>query len=486
MGINSKLQIFDSKTHQIVPFVPNNGDKVGIYVCGPTVQSSPHIGHMRVAVAFDIIRRWLINKGYDVNFVQNVTDIDDKILRKANEQNISWKALAKKYEAEFNNAYQKLNVMSPTINPHATKYISQQIKFVQKIFDAGYAYQTVEENGNVWFNTEKFKEYGSLTKQCFDENLVVSDEDKNSEKKNPRDFAIWKAVSKNDPDDAVWGTPWGKGRPGWHLECSAMASGELGDSFEIHGGGLDLRFPHHENELAQNRSVGQDFAKYWMHSAWVTSKGEKMSKSLGNGLSVESVLETGGWNIFGLRYALSVVHYRSMIEWTDNTLKSSITTGKRIKSSLDKVRDAISSDEINDDSRLDEVDVSEGFSNALDDDFNVSKAISVTLNNLKHLVKQIASNLDLNKALYIVSYRQIRNELSILGFDLHDDYWGSILVDSQEFSDDELKMIEEKIKLRNQAKLNKNYQEADQIRDELLKEGIQLVDDKDGTKFIRL
>ena len=311
------LNLYDTASHQVSHFVPLKPGEVGIYVCGATVQSSPHIGHIRAAVAFDIVRRWFLKLGYKVTFVRNVTDIDDKILVKAAAAGQRWWARAYYYEREFTEAYNTLGVLPPTVEPRATGHMSDMIDLIQRILDNGHGYVVTDADGkptgNVYFDVASWPHYGELTHQKqtseVDEAAAVADRmgpsvdatgadkynpvdpaDASPDKHDPRDFALWKAPKDTDPEDARWSTPFGVGRPGWHIECSAMSHRYLGDGFDIHGGGLDLRFPHHENEMAQTRAAGYPSAARWMHSAWVTAKGEKMSKSLGNGLSVPAVL----------------------------------------------------------------------------------------------------------------------------------------------------------------------------------------------------
>lgn len=307
------LKLYDTASHAVSSFTPIKPGQVGIYVCGATVQSSPHIGHIRAAVAFDVVRRWFERLGYKVTFVRNVTDIDDKILDKAAAAGQQWWERAYIYEREFTEAYSKLGVEPPTYEPRATGHMIDMIDLIKKIIDNGHAYVVRDADGNptgnVYFDVASWPHYGELTHQ---KQTAVSDAasevtdamgpsvdnagndkynpvdpaDMSPDKHDPRDFALWKAPKDSDPLDARWNTPFGTGRPGWHIECSAMSHRYLKDMFDIHGGGLDLRFPHHENEMAQTRAAGYDSAARWMHSAWVTAKGEKMSKSLGNGLSV--------------------------------------------------------------------------------------------------------------------------------------------------------------------------------------------------------
>ena len=276
--IDSDLNLYNTADRAISKFTPLEPGKVGIYLCGATVQAPPHIGHIRSGVNFDILRRWLLEIGYDVTFIRNVTDIDDKILHKAVHEEITWWAVAMKYERAFSQAYAALNVLPPTYEPRATGHIIQMIELMEKLIANGSAY--APGNGDVYLEVRRLKSYLTLSNQKLDDLQSTEDADLTF-KKDPRDFALWKAAKPGDPS---WPTPWGNGRPGWHLECSAMAHAYLGESFDIHGGGLDLIFPHHENEIAQSESAGWGFANIWMHNAWVTTSGEKMSKSLGNSL----------------------------------------------------------------------------------------------------------------------------------------------------------------------------------------------------------
>ena len=281
----SSLNLYDTKSRKVSSFKPIKKGEVGIYLCGATVQAPPHIGHIRSGVNFDILRRWLITSGYKVTFIRNVTDIDDKIIHKATHEEIPWWQVAAKYERSFTDAYNKLNVLPPTYEPLATGHITQMIELIKKLIDNGSAY--APGNGDVYLEVTKVKDYLSLSNQKLDDLLVADDADLKF-KKDPKDFALWKAAKKDEPS---WPTPWGDGRPGWHIECSAMAHAYLGESFDIHGGGLDLIFPHHENEIAQSTAAGFNFANIWMHNAWVTTSGEKMSKSLGNSLQVAEILK---------------------------------------------------------------------------------------------------------------------------------------------------------------------------------------------------
>ena len=277
------MRLYDTATRAVREFTPLVDGKVSMYVCGATVQSAPHVGHIRSGVAFDVLARWLRTSGYEVTLVRNVTDIDDKILAKESVENRPWWAVAAHYEREFQKAYEILGCTPPTVEPRATGHITQMIELMQTLIERGHAYAA---DGDVYLDVRSFADYGKLSGQKIDDLLPAGDSEGESRKKDSRDFALWKSVKPGEPS---WPTPWGNGRPGWHIECSAMAQAYLGDAFDIHGGGLDLVFPHHENEVAQSKAAGQDFANFWLHNAWVTTAGEKMSKSLGNSLVVTEV-----------------------------------------------------------------------------------------------------------------------------------------------------------------------------------------------------
>ena len=306
------LHLYNTLTRQSAPFTPIHKGKAGIYLCGATVQAEPHIGHIRSGINFDILRRWLMASGYEVTFIRNVTDIDDKILHKAVHEEIPWWAVAMKYERAFTDAYRALNVLPPTYEPRATGHITQMIELMQRLVERGYAY--APGNGDLYLEVRKLSSYLTLSNQRLDDLLPADDADETF-KRDPRDFALWKAAKPGDPS---WPTPWGAGRPGWHIECSAMAHSYLGEEFDIHGGGMDLIFPHHENEIAQSEAAGYGFAKLWMHNAWVTASGEKMSKSLGNSLIVREILKK--FRGIELRWYLSGAHYRSMLEFSFEAL----------------------------------------------------------------------------------------------------------------------------------------------------------------------
>ena len=284
------LRLYDTAARAVRDFTPLRAGQASVYVCGLTVQGRPHIGHVRAALAFDVLRRWLTHSGLDVTYVRNVTDIDDKILAKSAEHGVPWWAWAYDNELAATRALDVLGVLPPTYEPRATGHIPEMVELMQRLIDAGHAYAV---DGDVYFDVRSFPEYGALTGQRLDDLQPAGDTDTDDRKRDPRDFALWKGHKEGEPETASWATPWGRGRPGWHLECSAMVGKYLGPEFDIHGGGLDLRFPHHENELAQSCAAGDGFARYWMHNGWVTLGGEKMSKSLGNTALVDEVVQAG-------------------------------------------------------------------------------------------------------------------------------------------------------------------------------------------------
>ncbi|MBD8868374.1 cysteine--tRNA ligase [Nocardioides donggukensis] len=331
------LRLYDSATRDARDFVPLEEGRVGIYVCGLTVQSEPHVGHVRSAVNFDVLQRWLRHSGYAVTFIRNVTDIDDKILVKAAEQGRPWYNLAYDMAHELSAAYASLNVQRPTYEPAATGHVPEMVELIGRLVERGHAYPAADDSGDVYFDVGSWPAYGELSGQRVEDMEAAADADPRG-KRDPRDFALWKGwKSETEPETASWPSPWGRGRPGWHIECSAMAGKYLGAAFDIHGGGIDLRFPHHENEQAQSRAAGQRFASYWLHNAWITTSGEKMSKSLGNSLLVPNVLE----RVRGveLRFYLVSAHYRSHVEFSFEALDEAAAGYRRIESFLERAGD---------------------------------------------------------------------------------------------------------------------------------------------------
>ena len=322
------IRLYDSASREVRDLDPVRPGRVGIYHCGLTVQGPPHVGHIRKEVAFDVLRRWLEHSGYEVTLVANITDIDDKILAKSAAQGREWWAHAYANERALHEAYTVLGCLPPTYEPRATGHIPEQLALVETLVAKGHAYAAADGSGDVYFDVRSWPAYGELSRQRIDDMEAAADADPRG-KRDPRDFALWKGAKPDEPPTASWPSPYGRGRPGWHLECSAMAVKYLGDEFDIHGGGIDLRFPHNENELAQSTAAGQRFARTWMHNAMLTTAGEKMSKSLGNSALVAEVVRR--FRPVELRYYLVAPHYRSVVEFSDDAVAESAAAYRRLE-----------------------------------------------------------------------------------------------------------------------------------------------------------
>jgi len=459
----SSLSLYDTLARTTSEFVPLKKGEVGIYLCGATVQAPPHIGHVRSGVNFDILRRWLTKSGYNVTFIRNVTDIDDKILHKAVHEESPWWAVAMKYERAFTDAYAALNVLPPTYEPRATGHVTEMIELMQILIDNGAAY--APGNGDVYLEVRKLSSYLTLSRQKLDDMQPAADADETF-KKDPRDFALWKAAKPGDPSGP---TPWGPGRPGWHLECSAMAHRYLGESFDIHGGGLDLIFPHHENEIAQSEAAGYGFAQRWLHNAWVTASGEKMSKSLGNSLQVHELLKT----VRGieLRWYLGSAHYRSMLEFSHEALAESATAFRRIESFLQRSAEILGS-------QPNPV-ISEAFRDAMNDDLAVPTALASISEALRLGNSAITAG---DTALIESAANEIRGALGILGCDPFDPAFASA-----GGSEDLTFALDGVIKLaleqRAAARERKDFAASDAIRDGLAALGITIEDTAQGPRW---
>jgi cysteinyl-tRNA synthetase len=458
----SSLSLYDTLSRTTSPFVPLKAGEVGIYLCGATVQAPPHIGHVRSGVNFDILRRWLTKSGYNVTFIRNVTDIDDKILHKAVHEKAPWWAVAMKYERAFSDAYAALNVQPPTYEPRATGHITQMIDLMTMLIERGAAY--APGNGDVYLEVRKLDSYLTLSRQKVDDLLPAADADETF-KKDPRDFALWKAAKPGDPS---WSTPWGAGRPGWHLECSAMAHAYLGEAFDIHGGGLDLIFPHHENEIAQSEAAGYAFSKRWMHNAWVTASGEKMSKSLGNSLQVAELLKT----VRGieLRWYLGSAHYRSMLEFSHEALAESATAFRRIEGFLNRATEILGS--------APTPVISQGFADAMDDDLAVPTALAGISEALRLGNSAITSG---DKAVITASASEIRGALEILGCDPLDPAFA--ISGGVDLTDALNGVIQLALAQRTSARERKDFAASDQIRDGLAGLGIIIEDTAQGPRW---
>jgi cysteinyl-tRNA synthetase len=454
----SALNLYDTKSRKVAPFKSLKPKQVGIYLCGATVQAPPHIGHIRSGVNFDILRRWLTASGYEVTFVRNVTDIDDKILHKAVHEQIPWWAVAMKYERAFTDAYDALNVLAPTYEPRATGHITQMVQLMEKLINNGSAY--APGNGDVYLEVCKLKEYLTLSNQKLDD-LQSADDADLTYKKDPRDFALWKAAKAGDPS---WPTPWGDGRPGWHLECSAMAHAYLGEAFDIHGGGLDLIFPHHENEIAQSQAAGYKFANTWMHNAWVTTSGEKMSKSLGNSLQVQEILK----KVRGieLRWYLGSAHYRSMLEFSFEALEESATAFGRIEAFLARAKSVLGSDP--------QPLIAAEFAAAMNDDLAVPQALAFIAESMR-----IGNSSADDKKVIAKTAGEIRGALSILGCDPLDPVFATSK--SNDAAMDGL--IKLALEQREAARLRKDFAAADAIRDQIASLGVIVEDTPNGPRW---
>jgi len=460
------IRLHDTKAQADVDFVPLTEGKVGMYVCGPTVQSSPHIGHLRSALVYDLWRRWFTYRGYDVTLVRNVTDIDDKVLANATE-NEAWWALAYRFELEFTAGYTRLGILPPTYEPRATASIGEMRDIIQRLIDAGHAYAAA---GDVYFDTASWPAYGELTHQDPKDMVAAGDADPRG-KRAPQDFALWKGRKDDEPEDASWPSPWGAGRPGWHIECSAMSRRYLGAAFDIHGGGLDLRFPHHENEIAQSTAAGDPFASYWVHNGLVNIDGQKMSKSLGNSIFAAEFLAMARPIV--VRYFLGAAHYRSTIDYHDGSLAEAEAALERIESFLTRAGRrlegaAVSGVEV----------VPEAFAAAMDDDLGVPQALGV----LHETVRAGNAALD-NGDLEAVAVARggVLAMAEVLGINPLSAQWRDGASGPAERALGSL--VESLIADRNAARAAKDFAAADRIRDELAAAGIAVEDGANGSHW---
>ncbi|MBO8441335.1 MAG: cysteine--tRNA ligase [Firmicutes bacterium] len=463
------LKVFNSLTRRKEIFKPLNDGIVNMYVCGPTVYNYIHIGNARSIVAFDTIRRYLEYRGYKVNYVSNFTDVDDKMIKAANENNITVKELADKYINCFKEDISKLNIRPALYNPKATENIDTIIKFIKNLITKEYAY---EVNGNVFYRTKKFNDYTKLVHENISDLVTgASNRVSSSElnlKEDPSDFVLWKAAKDNE---ISWDSPWGAGRPGWHIECSAMINKYLGDTIDIHGGGEDLIFPHHTNEIAQSEVyTGKPLAKYWLHNGFVTVNDEKMSKSLGNFVTLHKLLETE--NGQSVRFFMSITQYRRPMQYTRTALEDAKNNLRRLENTYNNLIYRINCEDNCDDDRLfnQKIDncVSD-FINAMDDDFNVQNGIA-SVYDLSRLINVYLDNSSVAKESLKYAKKQLSSLLNIFGIELK----------SSGINDNR---IEQLIKKRDEARKNKNYELSDKIRNQLLTEGVVLEDTPQGTRW---
>ena len=462
------LRLYDTAARSVRDFEPLHEGKVGIYHCGLTVQSEPHVGHIRKEVVFDVLRRWLERSGYEVTIIANVTDIDDKILAKSAEAGLPWWALAYANERSLNTAYDVLGCIPPTYEPRATGHITEMVELMATLVENGHAYPADDGSGDVYFDVRSWPTYGELSGQRIDEMEPAADADPRG-KRDPRDFALWKGHKPSEPVTASWPSPWGRGRPGWHLECSAMVGKYLGSEFDIHGGGIDLRFPHHENEIAQSKAAGQKFARWWMHNAWVTTAGEKMSKSLGNSLLVREVVKRV--RPVELRYYLVASHYRSHVEFSFEALEEAASAYRRIEGYIRRATEVMGAG-------------SGGmlcaeFAQAMDDDLSVPAALAALQGVIREGNKLV---LDGPSDALRGNLASVREMLDVLGLDPLSAPWASAGGGS-----DLLPVVDQLVAValqeRTEARTRKDYAAADRIRDRLTAAGIAVEDTPDGPRW---
>ncbi|MEV7468472.1 cysteine--tRNA ligase [Streptomyces kronopolitis] len=459
------IRLYDTSARQIRDFTPLVPGCVSIYLCGATVQAAPHIGHIRSGLNFDIMRRWFAYRGYDVTFVRNITDIDDKIIKKSTEHGRPWWAIGYENEVAFNAAYDALGCLRPTYEPRATGHIPEMIEMMRGLIERGHAYAA---HGNVYFDVKSFPGYLQLSNQELDDLRQPSGEGETG-KRDPRDFAMWKAAKEGEPS---WETPWGRGRPGWHLECSAMAHKYLGAAFDIHGGGIDLIFPHHENEIAQAKAFGDDFAAYWTHNAWVTMSGEKMSKSLGNSLLVSEMVKR--WRPIVLRYYLGTPHYRSMIEYSEEALREAESAFARIEGFVQRAVEMAGK------AVEPAAEVPQAFAEAMDDDLGVPQALAIVHTTVRQGNSALTAD---DKESAVARLAELRAMLGVLGLDPLDESWSGGTdrgTDLHGVVDSLVRLVLEQ---RQAARSRKDYATADAIRDQLQQSGLAIEDTPAGPRW---
>jgi len=461
------MKLFDTHAGELREFKPITPGEVGIYVCGPTVQSEPHIGHLRSALVYDLLSRWLSAQGMKVTLIRNVTDIDDKVLEKAKEQKLRWWEVAYKNEQLFSQDYQRLGLSAPKLEPRATGHIPQMIELIEKLISSGHAYQA-PGSADVYFDTASWPSYGELTNQDLSD---VESEELHPGKKAQTDFALWKATKSGEPESASWPSPFGAGRPGWHIECSAMATHYLGSNFDIHGGGLDLRFPHHENELAQSKAAGDKFANYWLHNGLVNVGGQKMSKSIGNTVSSSDLFALA--SPAAVRYYLASAHYRSVLDYQPSVLAEAEAALERLHAFLKRSERELKQTQF---AEIDtNVNLPKDFVDEMDDDLNVPAALAVIHEEVT------AGNKELDEQQWREASQhraEVQQMLAVLG--LAPSQWPSAVSDEHQALD---QLVRKLIDQREQARKEKNFEIADSIREQLEASGIELSDGPAGTHW---
>ena len=467
------MRFYDSASATIREFEPVVPGEARIYYCGATVQGEPHLGHIRSALVFDQLSRWMRYRGLKVTTVRNVTDIDDKILAKSADSmepgfegefpNEQWWALAYRFEKVFAQAYAALGIDPPTYEPRATGHIPEMFALIQRLIDRGHAYPALDDSGDVYFDVRSWDKYGALTNQSVEDMQDSADADPRG-KRDPRDFALWKGYKEGEPLTASWESPWGRGRPGWHLECSAMAGKYLGSRFDIHGGGLDLRFPHHENELAQSTAAGDDFANFWMHNGMVTYEGEKMSKSIGNTISPAQMLQMARPLV--VRYYLGSAHYRSILDYRPSSLQEAATAIERVESFLAATQDLLKPDR----------EVPEAFAEAMDDDMNIPRALAVLHEQTRAGNAALAAGEDaLEAANAVMAMAEVLGLAQLMSFNAEG------ASDAEHEALDSL--IQAVLAERADARAQKDWAKADAMRDLLFSAGVKVRDGAEGSSW---
>ena len=467
------MRFYDSASATIREFEPVVPGEARIYYCGATVQGEPHLGHIRSALVFDQLSRWMRYRGLKVTTVRNVTDIDDKILAKSAESmepgfegefpNEQWWALAYRFEKVFAQAYAALGIDPPTYEPRATGHIPEMFALIQRLIDRGHAYPALDDSGDVYFDVRSWDKYGALTNQSVEDMQDSADADPRG-KRDPRDFALWKGYKEGEPLTASWESPWGRGRPGWHLECSAMAGKYLGSRFDIHGGGLDLRFPHHENELAQSTAAGDDFANFWMHNGMVTYEGEKMSKSIGNTISPAQMLQMARPLV--VRYYLGSAHYRSILDYRPSSLQEAATAIERVEAFLAATQDVLKPGR----------EVPEAFAEAMDDDVNIPRALAVLHEQTRAGNAALASGEDASEAANaVMAMAEVLGLAQLMSFNAE----GTSGAEHEALD----ALIQAVLAERADARAQKDWAKADAMRDLLASAGVQVKDGANGSSW---
>lgn len=467
------MRFYDSASATIREFEPVVPGEARIYYCGATVQGEPHLGHIRSALVFDQLSRWMRYRGLKVTTVRNVTDIDDKILAKSADSmepgfegefpDEQWWALAYRFEKVFAQAYAALGIDPPTYEPRATGHIPEMFALIQRLIDRGHAYPALDDSGDVYFDVRSWDEYGALTNQSVEDMQDSADADPRG-KRDPRDFALWKGYKEGEPLTASWESPWGRGRPGWHLECSAMAGKYLGSRFDIHGGGLDLRFPHHENELAQSTAAGDDFANFWMHNGMVTYEGEKMSKSIGNTISPAQMLEMARPLV--VRYYLGSAHYRSVLDYRPSSLQEAATAIERVEAFLAATQDVLKPGR----------EVPEAFAEAMDDDVNIPRALAVLHEQTRAGNAALAAGEDASDAANaVMAMAEVLGLAQLMSFNAE----GTSGAEHEALD----ALIQAVLAERADARAQKDWVKADAMRDLLASAGVQVKDGANGSTW---